>query len=298
MSKMKPGNRPPSKSAPRRAPAAGSRKRGAAPQTPPPGGRQDASLTSIVTGLVLIVALTVTAAAWMGGSMAQVQTRLANLLDGTARATGFAVNHVAVIGLDHDPDLAATVRAAAMIEPGENMLRADPHGIRDRVQATSQVTNVRVHRLWPDQVVIIADAAEPVALWSDGEAWHVVDAGGRRLGAADPAAHGALPRLAGPEAPEAAQGLVQALAKQAGLAQRLDVALRVGGHRWDLRFSGDTVVRLPEASPQAPLDAALARLVDLDARSGLLDQGAVTVDLRNPDRIYVRPAEAAPEGNA
>ncbi len=298
MSKMKPGSRTPSKTPSRRTSARTGQAKGTAPPPPPSSRRQDASLTSIVTGLVLIVALTVTAAAWMGGSIAQVQTRLANMLDGTARATGFAVNHVAVIGLDHDPDLAATVRAAAMIEPGENMLRADPHGIRDRVQATSQVTNVRVHRLWPDQIVIIADAAEPVALWSDGEAWHVVDAGGRLLSAADPARHAGLPRLSGPDAPEAALGLIQALHGQPRLADRLDVAIRVAGHRWDLRFAGDIVVRLPEASPDRPLDRALARLVELDVRAGLLDRSGLTVDLRTPARSYVRPAVATREGNA
>ncbi|MGA1342959.1 MAG: FtsQ-type POTRA domain-containing protein [Hyphomonas sp.] len=146
-------------------------------QTVPPGRRPPATIvdevtgeevrvSSVIFGVVMLVAILVATAAWMGGSLSQIGARFGGFFDDSARLVGLDVKDVAVMGLNDTPVLAEEVRAAAMIEPGENMFRADPHLIRSRVEATQKVLNVRVHRLWPGQVVILADAAEPVALGS------------------------------------------------------------------------------------------------------------------------------------
>ena len=158
---------------------------------------EEVRVSSVVFGFVMLVAIVVATAAWMGGSMSQIENRFASFMDDTARTVGIAVNDVSIIGLEQDPALAQDIRAAAMIEPGENMFRADPHVIRRRVEGTNKVLNVRVHRLWPDQVVILADAAEPVAVWHDGQEWTVVDGLGRVIPDARADDHKQLIRLSG-----------------------------------------------------------------------------------------------------
>jgi cell division protein FtsQ len=204
-------------------------------QTVPSGRRRPATIvdevtgeevrvSSVIFGIVMLVAILVATAAWMGGSLSQIGSRFGGFVDDGARVVGLDVKDVAVMGLEDNPVLADEVRAAAMIEPGENMFRADPHLIRSRVEATHKVLNVRVHRLWPGQVVILADAAEPVALWHDGRQWQVVDGLGRVLPGARAEDHPELLRLAGKGAPEAAPLLTAALAAAPDINTRVAVA--------------------------------------------------------------------------
>ncbi len=251
---------------------------------------EEVRVSSVIFGIVLLVAILVATAAWMGGSMSQIGSRFGGFMDDTARLAGVDVRSVSVIGLELNPALADEVRAAAMIEPGENMFRADPYVIRRRVEATKNVLNVRVHRLWPGQVVILAEAAEPVALWHDGRDWKVVDGLGRILPDAKADDHGHLLRLAGLGAPEAAPQLTRALAAAPDISDRVAVATRVGERRWDMRFVSGVTVRLPE---DEALEPAMDRLAKLQVRTALTQRPLEMIDLRSRGRVYLRVSEEA-----
>lgn len=247
---------------------------------------EEVRVSSVIFGIVMLIAIVVATAAWMGGSMSQIESRFAGLMDDTARMSGVSVSNVSVIGLEQNPALANDIRAAAMIEPGENMFRADPHLIRRRVEGTRKVLNVRVHRLWPDQIVILADAAEPVALYHDGKAWTVVDGLGRIIPDARAEDHKQLVRMAGQGAPSAAPVLAKALSASPDIAPRVAIATRVADRRWDLRLVTGVTVRLPE---DPTLDAALDRLSTLQVRTALTQRDLSAIDLRNQGRVYLTP---------
>lgn len=251
---------------------------------------EEVRVSSVIFGIVMLIAILVATAAWMGGSMSQIGSRFGGFLDDTARLVGVDVRQVTVIGLETNPSLADEVRAAAMIEPGENMFRADPHLIQRRVEATKKVLNVRVHRLWPGQLVILADAADPVALWHDGREWKVVDGLGRLIPNASAEDHGHLLRLAGVGAPQAAPQLTRALAEAPDLDGRVAVATRVGDRRWDMRFVSGVTVRLPEDDA---LESALDRLATLQVRTALTQRPLDLIDLRSESRVYLRASEDA-----
>lgn len=248
--------------------------------------KEEVRVTSVILGLVMVIALIVTAAAWMGGSLSRMESRLANFTDATARTFGLAVNDVTVIGLENKPSLAAEIRAAAMIEPGENTFRADPYRIRERIEATRKVVNVRVHRLWPDQVVIMADPADPLALWEKDGTWHVIDELGRDIPGVSPESFAQLPALHGAGAPQAAPDLFAQLRLQPGLRARLVAAERVSQRRWRLHFEGGVRADLP-ADEQLP--GALVELAGMNARHRLLDRALAAIDLRVPGQFVFRP---------
>ncbi|WP_273185033.1 cell division protein FtsQ/DivIB [Hyphomonas adhaerens] len=247
---------------------------------------EEVRVSSVLFGFVMLIAIIVALAAWMGGSMSQIESRFAGFIDDTARMAGVSVNEVSVLGLEQDPGLQQEIRAAAMIEPGENMFRADPYIIRRRVEGTHKVLNVRVHRLWPDQVVIIADAAEPVAVWHDGKEWTVVDGLGRVIPDERAGDHPDLVRVAGRGAPEAAPALVTALADAPDVTGDLAIATRINDRRWDMRLISGATVRLPE---DVELTAALGRLTDLQVRTALMQRPLKMIDLRNAGRVYLGP---------
>ena len=272
-------------------------------QTVPSGRRRPATIvdettgeevrvSSVIFGVVMLIAILVATAAWMGGSMSQIGSRFGGFMDDSSRLIGVDVNDVSVLGLEDNPALADEVRAAAMIEPGENMFRADPHLIKSRVEGTHKVLNVRVHRLWPGQIVILADAADPVALWHDGRQWQVVDGLGRLLPGARAEDHPNLLRLAGQGAPEAAPQLAAALASAPDINGRVAVATRIGTRRWDMRFINGVTVRLPE---DTGLEPAIERLAKLQVRTALTQRPLEMIDLRSRGRVYLRLAEAPVE---
>ena len=53
-------------------------------------------ISSVIFGLMMVTALIVAAAAWMGGSLSKVEMRFANAVDGVARTIGLSVDSVSV----------------------------------------------------------------------------------------------------------------------------------------------------------------------------------------------------------
>jgi cell division protein FtsQ len=88
------------------------------------------------------------------------------------------------------------------------------------------------------------------------------------------------------------------IAEEPDLARRIVSATRLGQRRWDLAFEGGAVLRLPDGYEKA----ALAKFGEFERQHGLLARGAVTYDMRLPDRLVIRgtrtatpaPAPAAP----
>ncbi|MEM6535414.1 MAG: cell division protein FtsQ/DivIB [Pseudomonadota bacterium] len=254
-------------------------------------------VSSVIFGLVMVVAIIVAGAALLGGSLSQAGKRWGSAMDGVARSVGMSVQSVEVIGLEHAPPLARQVVDAAMILPGENMFRADPHLIRQRVKSTKLVTNVRVYRLWPDTVIIRADAARPSALWHDGERWAVIDSLGQTMPKQVAGDHVALPRMAGAGAPTAMIMLHQTLAGEDALLAKVHLARRVANRRWDLELTNGTLVRLPEDRSLADGVASLTRV---EAKAGLTQRGLRAIDLRVPGRVILTPhaPQSAEQGAA
>lgn len=250
----------------------------------------DNQLTSIIYGLVMVVAIIVAGAALLGGSMGQVGQRWSAGVDGFAKATGLSLKNVELIGLEHVPDVARQVRIAVMIEPGENMFRADPYNIKRRVEATQLVQKVSVHRLWPDTVMIYATSVEPIALWHNDGDTVLVDSLGRPV----PHASGSVsaPSLLqafGTDAINHVPALVAALSEAPNVRPQIDYARRVSSRRWDLILKSGAIVQLPgdEAMP-----AAITRLARLEAQSALSRRPLTKIDLRLAQAVYLKPSGA------
>ncbi len=252
---------------------------------------EEVQASSILFGLAILTALIVAAAAWMGGSLSQLERRAGHMLDSAARSTGLAVQYISVEGVSDE--MADELRFAALVEPGENMFRADPHLVRDRIEATGRVINVQVHRFWPDHILILADAVEPVALWRDPAQnetkWAVVDGLGRVMGMADDTQSG-LVRVAGEGAQTAAPLLADALKEFPALSARLDQAQRISDERWDLKFDSGVTAQLPRDTSQGQ---AIRRLAFLDRDTDILDRPLRRIDMRHAEQVYLSPERPA-----
>lgn len=243
-------------------------------------------ISSVIFGLVMVVAMIVAGAAMLGGSLSQAGKRWGGAMDATARSIGLSVNAVEVVGLEHVPPISRSVRLAAMIDRGENMFRADPHRIQKRIEETGLVKRVNVYRMWPDTIIIRADAAQATALWYNGETWTVIDSLGREMAWENPVDHPSLIKTAGEGAPEAIPTLDRVLVGQANLAQDIELAKRVATRRWDLQLKSGVIVRLPS---DESLQIAIPRLVDAQIRGQVLDRAVAIIDLRVEGQMVMTP---------
>jgi cell division protein FtsQ len=262
----------------------------AAPAAFAPGSPLREKVVTYTFGSVVCGAAMVAAAAWMGGSLGDAQRGLGAGFDNMMRGAGLSVDKIVVIGLE--PVVEARVRAAALIETGDNMFAADPEQIRQRLDALDAVTGVSVYRFWPDQITIVAEARQPMALWRTGDDWRVIDHNGRTFAEARPTDFMELPRIEGAGADAGAAVFLDELEDYPDLRKRMESAVRVGGRRWDIHFQGGAVVNLPE---DARLQQALADLNMLEVRSQVLDMPVVYIDARHPDRFAIRPTPGAPD---
>ena len=243
-------------------------------------------ISSVIFGLVMVVALIVAGAAMLGGSLSQIGKRWGSAMDGASRSVGLSVDTVEVIGLEHVPAVARQIKSAAMIEPGENMFRADPHLIRRRVEDNQLVTKVRVYRLWPDTGMIYAHAAEPTALWNDGERWAVIDSLGRVMPRVKAMDHSGLTKTTGSGGPEAVPALEKAFAIAPDLRANVNYARRVAGRRWDLVLKSGAVMKLPT---DERLSASLLFYANIEPLAELAQRPVSIIDLRVAGRVFLTP---------
>jgi cell division protein FtsQ len=127
---------------------------------------------------------------------------------------------------------------------------------------------------------------KPTALWLHEGREILIDSSGRVLSALKPGTRVKLPRIAGDGAPEHAQALLELLARYPAIAERFEVAERVGGRRWSLRFKNGVRVELG-VDREAVAFAGLSSSEDLGK---LLDGHDLIIDLRTRGRITVRAA--------
>lgn len=100
--------------------------------------------------------------------------------------------------LTHVDDRAIVAAASPYLDA--DFFELDLDGLREAVAREPWVAAVRVHRRWPNGVVIRVREHRPVALWNDGA---VLAADGELFAPAGDGRPAGLPRLSGPEGSEA-----------------------------------------------------------------------------------------------
>lgn len=255
-------------------------------------------IATYALGTIICGAIMLTVAAWMGGSLGAFGDRMNNGFNVIAGWAGISIKDVKVCarpedaGSRHcgalDPGLVQKVVEAADIRSGASIMTADPYAIRDRVEKLD-VGAVSVQRLWPDRVRIEVEQRKPIALsQEDGEggAWRVVDQSGRAFAEADLSKYSRLPRVVGKDASMAAGALIAAMEPYPNLTERMEVAYRVSGRRWDIKFKGRTEV------VSMPVDARLAEQLEalnlMQAQTRVLDLPAGRIDARHPKHLAVQ----------
>ena len=239
------------------------------------------SLAGVAGAMVIFIG--VGAILWAGGYVGMAAERIDRSISASVVAAGLDVKRVTLMGRS-DAALEDIEDALGPIA-GKSILHLDLGAARARVEELGWVRAASVSRLWPNTVHVSIRERKPAAVWQLSGALHLIDNNGaiiRDVGAYE---YSALPLIVGAGAPDAIAGILKALETQPELKKRTLALVRVGERRWNMRLHNKLDIKLPETG----LEDALEALSIMHAAQQTLDQEIEYIDLRDSERVIVRP---------
>lgn len=216
-------------------------------------------------------------------------------LSGTWRATldaftagmGFAVSSIEIRGLSEADSTEISDRID--VTQTSSLLMVDVERARERIAEIPWIADVQVKKLYPNRIVVNLSERRPFALWQDDGKVRVVDRTGAVMSDVLETRNAGLPLIVGQGANGRVQEAVDLMNAVPALRPRIRAAVLVAERRWNLITVDGIEILLPEENPVG----ALERVADLQAAKKLLDRDLVVVDMRVPDRLFVRLSDAA-----
>ena len=225
--------------------------------------------------------------AWREGWLVEAQNRLDAVSRIVGAITPFKLADVTVEGRDYVERERHPGRARR--QAGRFAARHRPAGRAQTLEAIDWVASATVERRLPDTLYVTLKERRAVAIWQNGEEYTLIDSNGRTVRASRmPPGAETLLLLGGPGAPEHVGELLLLLAYEPAVARQLRAAVWVGQRRWNLVLNNGVEIWLPEEDAVA----ALQQLAKLDAQHKLLSREFGVVDLRLPDKLYLRKRSA------
>ncbi len=227
------------------------------------------------------------AAFWAGGYVGLLTERVDRAFRGTLVSAGLDIERLTLKG--RRDTAMEDIEAAVGPVIGSSLLHFDLDAARARVEGLGWVRSAAVMRLYPDTVHVSIRERVPAAVWQLTGNLHLIDDNGviiRQVGAYE---YSSLPLIVGAGAPQAASNVLKALAGHEEIEEKVAALVRVGERRWNLRLRNKLDVKLPEEG----LEDALEALAIIQAAHGTLDQDLEYIDLRDRERVIVRPRKGA-----
>jgi cell division protein FtsQ len=198
--------------------------------------------------------------------------------------TGLGIDQVGLSGQRFTAD--ADVFGAIEPAGGGSLLTFDAAKARARIEELPWVETASISRVYPGALEVRITERQPSAVWRNEGRDYLIDSSGRVLSALKPGVKVRLPRIAGAGAPQEAQALLELIVRFPRIAERFEMAERVGGRRWTLHLKDNVVVHLG-AEREA---VAFAALSAPDELGRLIAGQNVIIDLRARGRFTVRRA--------
>ncbi len=202
--------------------------------------------------------------------------------DVAARALGFGVDIVTVSGATHMSE--PRILTIAGVSARNSLPFFDVAAARARLEADPLVAHASVRKLYPNQIVIDIVERTPYAVWQKDGELKAIAADGAPIDEVHDSRYAGLPFVVGEGANARAREFAALLDAMQELKPRVEAGVLIGERRWNLRLKSGIDVKLPETDPEG----AIARLLTLQREQRILDRDVLALDLRAPDRVFVR----------
>ena len=258
--------------------------------------KQTADASSVLMSIFFLIAIIIGIAAWMGQSISIIEIKANQLADGAAKTVGLSVKTIQIVEVPENQH--QRVLDALEIVPGDSMFRADPHVLKERLDAVPGFGGVQVHRFWPNQIKVVATPLETSVMLRDPDsgALQAMHISGEQAVIAEAGMDYDI--VEGDGALAAYAALHDSLNNFPAIQTRVVRTQRIGNRRWDLIMASGVRVKLPEGVPEVRVadedkntdmrELALQALAALQRETGVLDRQVEMIDLRDPARVFVR----------
>lgn len=226
-------------------------------------------------GAVAFFALTGAYGAILGGHAPEV-------VKVTTSTFGFAIEDVKVVGNSETSEI--DVLGALGLDGETSLVGLSAADAQKAVATLPWVESVDVFKVYPNTIQISIHERTALAVWQNGSELSVIDADGRVIVPYTGGRSATLPLVIGAGAEKQAKLLFAQMAAFPQIAAEAKAYARVGDRRWDLFLKNGVTVMLPEGQ----IKQALADIVEMDNKSGILSRDIASVDMRLTDRVVVR----------
>ena len=168
--------------------------------------------------------------------------------------------------------------------PDKPILAFNLEELRTEIRKESWVQDAQVQRKLPSRIHIIIKERQPIAIWLYDQKYYLIDGEGVVLTDVDSPDVLPYPLVAGEQANTEAASIFKLLEKQKPLFDQMQSAVRMGERRWNVVFMNGIEVMLPEKN----MDIAWEKLAHMQEQNQVLDRQIKSIDLRLPDRIYIK----------
>lgn len=227
--------------------------------------------------------------AWRSGAIEQYTEGVLNAVYAQTGEWGMSVSHVYLEGRNKTP--VEDAQTALGVAYGDPILGISLNEARKRLEALPWVKQAAVERDLPNTLHVRLVERQPVVLWQNDNQLYLMDEEGVTIATGQVGEYAHLPVIAGTGASEHVHALLNFMRGEPELFLRISSVVRVGGRRWNVRFFNGLDVLLPEKNPEA----SWRRLADLQREKKLLDRDIVAIDMRSPDRLFIRLSSGAVE---
>lgn len=201
----------------------------------------------------------------------------------SASRSGFEVRRVRVSGVERMNEQLVYERVLA--ERDRPMPLVDLADVRARLLDLPWVADARVSRQLPDTLKVDIVERVPHAVLRKPDRLMLIDPQGHELEPIAAAEAKGTLLIEGPGAARQVEELGRLLDAAPALKPQIASAEWVGNRRWNLTFKTGQLLALPEGDAGAP---ALVKFARLDGMHRLIGGRPIAIDMRVPDRAYLR----------
>ncbi len=217
--------------------------------------------------------------------VAYITSTTNRIVSNYSKHAGLVIKEVTIEGRNKAP--ISDVKTAIAIKSGESMLMTDIAQIKSNLEQIGWIKEARVTRIFPDTIQISVTERTPLALWRSKGKLYLIDREGKIISDSGISDYPDLPVLIGENAPESSYSALRILSNEPELFSRVSSVVMAGGRRWNVKFYNGLEVKLPEDNPEK----AWKYLAELQKTKQIIDRNILSLDLRIPDRIFIRLPE-------
>ncbi|MDG6077632.1 FtsQ-type POTRA domain-containing protein [Erythrobacter litoralis] len=230
--------------------------------------------------LIILVGL---AFAWAVASFAGVPDLMRSQLAASASRAGYEVRTLRVTGVERMNEQSVYERLRDDLD--RPMPLVDVGAIRENLLDMPWVEDARVSRQLPDMLRVDIVERVPHAALQKPDRLVLVDAQGNELEPITSEKAEKMLTVSGPGAQRQVGELTRLLDNAPALKPQIAGAEWIGNRRWNLTFRTGQMLTLPEGENGAK---ALVKFAEMDGRNRLIGGKAIAIDMRVPDRAYLR----------